>query len=105
MSWCTYPFGYISGNLGPAGNKATLYEQIGFSLADVVAKAVCDILIGAIASEKYTMEEDDLDLSVRWLWRSLAMIPFCYVVLMLSVGLNEATTKQPPLAATRLVSA
>ena len=50
MSWCTYPFGYTSENVGLAGNKATLYEQIGFSLADVVAKAVFGILIGAIAS-------------------------------------------------------
>ncbi len=86
MSWCTYPFGYTSENVGLAGNKATWYEQIGFSLADVVAKAVFGILIWAIASEGYTLEEDDLDLNVRWCWWSLAMIPFCYVGLMLIVG-------------------
>ena len=72
MSWCTYPFGYTSENVGLAGNKATLYEQIGFSLADVVAKAVFGILIGAIASGKSTFVKDDLDLSVRWFWWSLA---------------------------------
>ena len=33
MSWGTYPFVYISENGGLAGNKATLYEQAGFSLA------------------------------------------------------------------------
>ena len=33
------------------------------------------------------------------------MILFCYVVLLLIVGLDEATSKQPPLVATRLVSA
>ena len=33
------------------------------------------------------------DLTVRWFWWYLAMVPFCYVVLMLVVGLNEATTK------------
>ena len=82
-----------------------MYEQIGFSLADVVVKAVFGILIWAIASEGYTLEEDDLDLNVRWFWWSLAMIPFCYVVLMLRLGSNKATSKQPSLAATRLVSA
>ena len=75
MSWCTYPFGYISENVGLACNKATLYEQIGFSLADVVAKAVFGILFGAIASEKLTVEEEGLDLSVRWFGWSLAVIP------------------------------
>ena len=52
MSWCTYPFVYISENVVLAGKKATLYEQVGFSLADVVAKAVFGILFGAITSEK-----------------------------------------------------
>jgi hypothetical protein len=33
------------------------------------------------------------------------MIPLCYVVLLLIGGLKEATSKQPPLAATRLGSA
>jgi hypothetical protein len=35
----------------------------------------------------------------------VVMIPLCYVVLMLIVGSNEATSKQPPLTATRLGSA
>ncbi|CAE8606539.1 unnamed protein product [Polarella glacialis] len=35
------------------------------------------------------------DLSVRWFWRRLSMIPFCYVVFTLTVGLTEATSKQP----------
>ena len=52
MSWGTYPFVYISENVGLAGNKATLYEQAGFSLADVVARTVFGILFGNIASEK-----------------------------------------------------
>ena len=65
MSWGTYPFVYISENGGLAGNKATLYEQAGFSLADVVARAVFGILFGTLAAEKYTVEEDGLDLSMR----------------------------------------
>ena len=96
---------YISGNVGLAGNKATLYEQAGFSLADVVAKAVFGILFGAIASEKLTVEEEGLDLSVRWFGWSLAVIPLGYVVLMLIVVWKVATSKQRPPAATRLVSA
>ena len=94
-------------NGGLAGNKATLYEQAGFSLADVVARTVFGILYGNIASEKYTVEEDGLDLSMRGFGWFLAMIPLCYVVvvLLLIVGLDEATSKQPPLVATRLVSA
>ncbi len=63
---------YISENVGLAGNKATLYEQAGFSLAVVVVRTVTTS---------------------------------CYVALILRLGLNKATSKQPPLAATKLVSA
>ena len=65
MSWGTYPFVYISENGGLAGNRATLYEQADFSLADVVARAVFGILFVTLAAEKYTVEEDGLDLSMR----------------------------------------
>merc|ERR1712217_442117 len=34
-------------------------------------------------------------LSVRWFWWAMAMIPFCYVVMTLVTGLNDATAKQP----------
>merc|ERR1711963_738026 len=52
ISWCTYPFVYIVKMLGLAGPTATTYEQVGYSVADVVAKAVFGVLIWAIASEK-----------------------------------------------------
>jgi bacteriorhodopsin len=45
------------------------------------------------------------DLPVLWIWWFLAMIPFCYIVRTLVVGLNEATSKQPTPAAASLVSA
>ena len=45
------------------------------------------------------------DLSVRWFWWFMAMIPFCDVRLMLVVGFNESTSKQPSPAAASLVSA
>ncbi|CAE8721629.1 unnamed protein product [Polarella glacialis] len=57
LSWCTYPVVYIIKNVGLAGPKATMYEQVGYSIADVVAKAVFGVLIWAIAAEKSTMEE------------------------------------------------
>merc|ERR1719171_528371 len=49
VSWLTYPFVYVIKNLGLAGAAATTYEQVGYSIADVVAKAVFGVLIWAIA--------------------------------------------------------
>ncbi len=66
-----------------------------------MAKAVFGILFWAIASEKYTGEEDDLDLIVRWFGWSLAMIPLCYVVLMLIGGWKEATSSSKRLGRLR----
>jgi len=57
VSWLTYPFVYIIKNLGLAGTTATVYEQIGYSVADVVAKAIFGVLIWAIAAEKSKSEE------------------------------------------------
>jgi len=56
VSWCTYPFVYIVKNIGLAGATAATYEQIGYSIADVVAKAVFGVLIWAIAAEKSSIE-------------------------------------------------
>jgi len=57
ISWLTYPFVYIIKNLGLAGAVATTYEQVGYSIADVVAKAVFGVLIWAIAAGKSAEEE------------------------------------------------
>jgi len=57
VSWCTYPAVYIVKNIGLSGPTATMYEQVGYSVADVVAKAVFGVLIWAIAAEKTKMEE------------------------------------------------
>merc|ERR1712025_596196 len=35
----------------------------------------------------------------RWLWWALAMVPFCYVVMELSIGLADASSKQAPSVA------
>jgi len=58
FSWCTYPFVYIIKSAGIAGAVATTYEQIGYSIADVVAKAVFGCLIWSIAAEKSKLEEE-----------------------------------------------
>jgi len=60
ISWLTYPFVYIIKNIGLAGTDATAYEQVGYSLADVVAKAVFGVLIWGIASGKSAEEENGL---------------------------------------------
>merc|ERR1712187_628756 len=57
ISWLTYPGVYIIKMVGLSGTSATTYEQIGFSISDVTAKAVFGILIWAIASTKSDAEE------------------------------------------------
>jgi bacteriorhodopsin len=59
ISWLTYPFVYIIKMLGISGVTATAGEQIGYSIADVVAKAVFGVLIWAIAAEKSKIESED----------------------------------------------
>jgi len=58
ISWLTYPFVYIIKMLGISGVAATAGEQIGYSVADVVAKAVFGVLIWAIAAEKSRLENE-----------------------------------------------
>merc|ERR1719378_1078520 len=58
VSWLTYPFVYIIKMLGISGVAATAGEQIGYSFADVIAKAVFGVLIWAIAAEKSKLEEE-----------------------------------------------
>merc|ERR1711920_1163047 len=52
VSWLTYPFVYIIKSVGIAGATAQCAEQIGYSVADVVAKAVFGVLIWSIAKAK-----------------------------------------------------
>ena len=52
VSRLTYPGVYIIKSVGIAGATAQCAEQIGFSIADVVAKAVFGVMIWAIASAK-----------------------------------------------------
>ena len=52
VSWLTYPGVYIVKMMGIGGSTAMCAEQIGYSIADVVAKAVFGVLIWAIAAAK-----------------------------------------------------
>jgi bacteriorhodopsin len=61
ISWLTYPFVYLLKGIGLGGSDATMAEQVGYSIADVTAKAVFGILIWRIANEKtLVMEEQSL---------------------------------------------
>jgi len=60
ISWLTYPFVYIIKSCGLAGSIATTLEQVGYSIADFVAKAVFGVLIYAIAAAKSEEEENGL---------------------------------------------
>merc|ERR1719183_1117432 len=57
VSWLTYPGVYIVKMMGIGGATATAAEQIGYSVADVVAKAVFGVLIWAIAAAKSEAED------------------------------------------------
>merc|ERR1712159_220799 len=52
VSWLTYPGVYIVKMMGISGATATAAEQIGYSVADFVPKAVFGVLIWAIAAAK-----------------------------------------------------
>jgi len=57
VSWLTYPFVYMIKGCGLTGGDATTYEQVGYSIADVTAKAVFGILVWRIAHEKTNVME------------------------------------------------
>merc|ERR1711998_349939 len=52
ISWLTYPFVYMVKGVGLNGMIASVLEQIGYSVADIVAKAVFGCMIWRIAHEK-----------------------------------------------------
>jgi bacteriorhodopsin len=57
ISWLTYPFVYLVKSIGLAGPLATTLEQVGYSIADIVAKAVFGVMIWMIADQKSKLEE------------------------------------------------
>jgi len=64
VSWWTYPGVYVVKMLGISAATPTAAEQIGCSVADVVAKAVFGVLIRAIAAAKNDAKEKE---AISWL--------------------------------------
>jgi len=56
VSWLTYPAIYAIKSADVAGHTAMAVEQVGYSLADFLAKAVFGVVIWAIASTKSELE-------------------------------------------------
>ena len=56
MSWCFYPIVFVLPMIGLAGDTAATAVQVGYTIADVVAKAVFGILIYLIAVRKSSDE-------------------------------------------------
>merc|ERR1712072_1084502 len=52
ISWLTYPFVYMVKGVGLNGTIASVLEQCGYSLSDIIAKAVFGCMIWRIAHEK-----------------------------------------------------
>jgi bacteriorhodopsin len=75
----------------PAAETASLSWKLGLSSALMVA-------LGYPGE----IQEDNAQ---RWIWWAMAMVPFCYVVNTLLVGLSDATEKQPEAAKGLIVKA
>ncbi|MFM9106851.1 MAG: bacteriorhodopsin-like [Chloroflexota bacterium] len=56
ISWCFYPLVFIFPMIGFTGGTATTLVQVGYTIADLVAKAVFGILIYMIAVRKSEAE-------------------------------------------------
>jgi bacteriorhodopsin len=58
VSWCFYPIVFVLPMLGLTGGTATTAVQVGYTIADVAAKAVFGVLIFMIAVRKSDAESD-----------------------------------------------
>lgn len=52
VSWCFYPVVFVFPMIGFTGGAATTAVQVGYTVADIVAKAVFGVLIYMIAVRK-----------------------------------------------------
>jgi len=58
ISWCTYPIVYIFPMLGLKGAGAAAAIQVGYSVADVIAKPILGLVVWRIAIAKSGREEE-----------------------------------------------
>lgn len=56
LSWCFYPVVFVFPMIGLTGGAATTAVQVGYTIADIVAKAVFGVLIYMIAVRKSEAE-------------------------------------------------
>ncbi len=56
VSWCFYPLVFVLPMLGVTGGNATTAVQVGYTIADIVAKAGFGVLIYLIAARKSDAE-------------------------------------------------
>jgi len=59
LSWCTYPVVYIFPMIGLEGAAAHTGVQVGYSVADIIAKPIMGILCWMIASRKTALLKQD----------------------------------------------
>ena len=58
ISWCFYPVVFILPMIGLSGGEATVGIQVGYSIADIVAKVGFGLLIFTIAYKKSALENN-----------------------------------------------
>jgi bacteriorhodopsin len=58
LSWGVYPIAYLLPMLGISGTSATVGVQLGYTIADVLAKPVFGLLIFAIAVVKTKVDQE-----------------------------------------------
>lgn len=58
LSWGVYPIAYILPMLGITGTSAAIGVQVGYTIADVLAKPVFGLLVFAIAVTKTNFDQD-----------------------------------------------
>ena len=56
VSWCFYPVVFVFPMIGLTGGAATTAVQVGYTVSDIVAKAVFGVLIYSIAVRKSSEE-------------------------------------------------
>jgi len=56
ISWCFYPVVYVFPMIGFSGGSAATAVQVGYTIADIVAKAMFGVLIYLIAARKSAVE-------------------------------------------------
>lgn len=63
LSWGVYPIAYILPILGISGPVATVGVQIGYTIADVLAKPIFGLLVFSIALTKTKLDQESGELS------------------------------------------